>query len=541
MSEPIAELVAAGLRHAGVEVLFGLPGGGSNLDVIGAAEAEGLRFVLTHSEGAAVLMAAAAAELTGRPGACVVTRGPGAASAVNGAAHALLDRQPVLLVSDCVPAANRGRVAHQRLDHAALLGPVTKGSFVVGATTTADDVRAAVALSLAGPPGPVHLDLDPTAPGTSIVAGTADGAGPTADLDAVRAALATARRPVVIAGVGATAAGLRGLVARSTAPVLTTYKAKGVVPETGPNAAGIATGATIEAPLLQLADLVVGVGLDPVELIPAPWPYAAPVVLIGTWPTVGDGAYFGHHLHVEVVVPDLDAALGELAPELHSEWPEGTAQNARRAALDRVLAAVPDEPTGVIPQAVVAAARALAPAGTVVTVDAGAHMLAAVPMWEVDEPGELLISNGLATMGFALPAAVAAALVRPDRRIVCCTGDGGLGMALAELETLARLWLDVVVVVFDDRALSLIAIKQGDDQGGASAVRYGTVDFAGTAASLGVPSFRADNADELHDALAKALARRGPCLIDVAVDPAGYPAVLDAIRGGPSEGTGPMR
>ena len=419
--------------------------------------------------------------------------------------------------------------------------PVTKGSFVLGATSTADDVRAAVALSLAGPPGPVHLDLDPTAPGTPIVAGEADGARVPADLDAVRAALRTARRPVVIAGVGATASGLRGLVAGSTVPVLTTYKAKGIVPETGPNAAGIATGATIEAPLLLGADLVVGVGLDPVELIPAPWPYAAPVVLLGTWPTVGDGAYFGDHLLVEVVVPDLDAALGELAPELRSDWPDGTAQDARRAALDRVLAAVPDEPSGVLPQAVVAAARALAPAGTVATVDAGAHMLAAVPMWEVEEPGELLISSGLATMGFALPAAVAAALVRPDRKVVCCTGDGGLGMALAELETLARLWLDVIVVVFDDRALSLIAIKQGDHQGGASAVRYGTVDFAGTAASLGVPAFRADNADELHDALAKALARRGPCLIDVAVDPAGYPAVLDAIRGGPSEGAGPLR
>ncbi len=541
MSQAIAELVAVGLRHAGVEVLFGLPGGGSNLDVIGAAEAEGLRFVLAHSEGAAVLMAAAAAQLTGCPGVCVVTRGPGATSAVNGIAHAWLDRQPLLLISDCVTAADRGRVAHQRLDHAALFGPVTKGSFVLGSGSTEADVRAAVALSRSGPPGPVHLDLDPTAPGTPIAAGNGDHARAPANVDAVRDALRTAQRPVVIAGVGATASGLRGLVAGSTVPVLTTYKAKGVVPESGPNAAGIATGATIEAPLLNAADLVVGVGLDPVELIPAPWPYTATVVLLGTWPTAADGAYFGDRLLDEVVVPDLDAALRGLAPDLHSDWPDGTAPDARHAALARVLAAVPSEPVGVLPQAVVAAARVLAPAGTVATVDAGAHMLAAVPMWEVDEPGELLISSGLATMGFAVPAAIAAALVRPDRKVVCCTGDGGLGMALAELETLARLWLDVIVVVFDDRALSLIAIKQGDHQGGESAVRYRTVDFAGVAESLGVPAFRADNADELHDALAKALARRGPCLIDVAVDPAGYPALLDAIRGSASEGTPPER
>ena len=538
---PIAELVAAGLRHAGVEILFGLPGGGSNLDVIGAAQAEGVRFVLAHSEGAAVLMAAASAELSGRPGACVVTRGPGAASAVNGVAHALLDRQPLLLISDCVPAATRARIAHQRLDHAALFGPVTKGSFVLGSSSTTAEVRAAVALSLAGPPGPVHLDLDPTAPGTPIAACEDDGARAATDLGSARAALRTARRPVVIAGVGATASGLRHLVAGSSVPVLTTYKAKGVVPETGPNAAGIATGATIEAPLLLAADLVVGIGLDPVELIPAPWPYEAPVLLLGTWATAADGDYFGDGLLAELVVPDLDAALRELAPDLRSDWPDGAAREARQAALERVLAAVPREPVGVPPQAVVATARALAPAGTVATVDAGAHMLAAVPMWEVDAPGELLISSGLATMGFALPAAVAAALARPDRKVVCCTGDGGLGMALAELETLARLWLDVIVVVFDDRSLSLIAIKQGDEQGGDAAVRYAPVDFAGVAGSLGVPSFRADNTEELHDALVKALGRRGPCLIDVAVDPTGYAALLDAIRGGPASDAGPER
>ena len=192
-------------------------------------------------------------------------------------------------------------------------------------------------------------------------------------------------------------------------------------------------------------------GLDPVELIPAPWSYAAPVVLLGTWPTVDDGAYFGDRLLVEVVVPDLDAALGDARARaaLGVAGRHGAGRPARRAR-PRAGRACPTEPNGVLPQAVVAAARTLAPAGTVATVDAGAHMLAAVPMWEVDEPGELLISSGLATMGFALPAAVAAALVRPDRKVVCCTGDGGLGMALAELETLARLWLDVIVVVFDD-------------------------------------------------------------------------------------------
>jgi acetolactate synthase-1/2/3 large subunit len=314
--------------------------------------------------------------------------------------------------------------------------------------------------------------------------------------------------------------------------VLTTYKAKGVVPEGGPNAAGIVTGGTIEAPILAAADLIVGVGLDPVELIPAPWPYAAPVVLVGGWPTAADGDYFGDRLAAEVVVPDLAGTLADLGPDLRSDWPTGAATDARQAALDRLRAAAPAEPDGVVPQAVATIARAVAPPGTIATVDAGAHMLATVPLWEADEPGQLLISSGLATMGFALPAAVAAALVRPDRRILCCTGDGGLSMTLAELETLARLHLAVTVVVFDDRALSLIAIKQDDAQGGEAAVRYTTVDFASAAEALGVPAYRADEPAELRAALEKALARTGPALIDVAVDPAGYPALLDAIRGG---------
>jgi acetolactate synthase-1/2/3 large subunit len=168
----------------------------------------------------------------------------------------------------------------------------------------------------------------------------------------------------------------------------------------------------------------------------------------------------------------------------------------------------------------------------VATIDAGAHMLAAVPLWEVDEPGELLISNGLATMGFALPAAIAAAIVRPSRRVICFTGDGGIGMVIGELETLARLGLDVVVVVFNDAALSLIAIKQKPSgQGGRHAVAYAPTDFAAVAAGFGIPSVRVDRVDAYRVAIETALSRAGPSLIDVAVDPSAYPAILAAIRG----------
>jgi acetolactate synthase-1/2/3 large subunit len=293
------------------------------------------------------------------------------------------------------------------------------------------------------------------------------------------------------------------------------------------------TGATIEAPLLDAVDLVIGVGLDPVELIPAPWEYSADVVLIGSW-RVDDSSFFGSSLRGEVVgeSTDLAAIVHDLAEVLSATWEPGVGQRFRRAALDELAAAVPPASGALTPLDVVRIARAASPASTIATVDAGAHMLLAIPFWEVDEPGTLLISNGLATMGFALPAAIAAALVEPERHVVCFTGDGGIGMTLAELETLARLDLPVVVVVFNDSTLSLIAAKQSPEgHGGDDAVRYRTTDFAAIARGCGMWAESIADVDAFDAMMRAALARRGPALLDVAVDPSGYPAVLDAIRG----------
>jgi acetolactate synthase I/II/III large subunit len=525
-----ADLVDA-LAAVGTRLVFGLPGGGSNLDVVGEAERAGLRFILTHGEAAAATMAGVVAELTGVPCACLVTRGPGLASAVNGVAQALLDRQPIVVISDCVEEAERDRVSHQRIDQQALMATVTKASTRYGPADVDVPARA-VALAAAGRPGPVHLDFDPTATGRGAV--VLAEPPPDGSVANVADLLGRARRPVAVAGVGARGSlltkALARLVAAHDVPVLTTYKARGVIDDRNPNFAGVATGATAEASLLEAADVVIGIGLDPVELIPAPWPHPAPVVLLGSW-AIDDSTYFGDRLSGEVV-GDLPALVDGLAEVVRSDWPRGDAQQHRARALDAIRSVVPADPVGLTPQEVVTIAREAAPAGTIATIDAGAHMLPAVPLWEVEAPGELLISNGLATMGFSLPAAIAAALVEPSRHVVCFTGDGGLGIALAELETLARVNGNVIVVVFNDAALSLIAIKQSaDGHGGPTAVSYARTDFAAVAAGFGIGGERVSDPASYRTAFEAALRRAGPSLLDVAVDPSSYPAILAAIRG----------
>lgn len=521
MARDHARALAQGLKAAGVQRIFGMPGGGPNLDMIGAAHEFGIPFVLAHGETAACIMAASYGWMTRTPGTAIVTRGPGLTSAANGLAQATLDRFPLLLISDTVSQADAGRIAHQRLDQVAAARPLTKWSGTLGTTDTSAVVTAAARFALAAPAGAVYLASDPSvggdAPPTPVPAGAVD----TAMLEHGRALVAGARHPVVLVGLDAVghAEAVRVALRTFDAPLLVTYEAKGIVPESWPTYAGLFTGAAIERPLLEQADLVIGIGLDPVEPMPGPWSYAAPLVLVSSHPA--ETAYFGAPL-------TLVGPYAELLPRLlagaEPYWPFATGRAIHRRDLDRL--AVPTE--GLSPHDVVRTTQEVLD-GALLTVDAGAHMLLAMPLWQTDEAGSTLISNGLATMGFALPAAIGAALARPDRRVVCLTGDGGLGLVLSELETLARLDLDITVVVFNDAALTLIELKQGEGHGGHGAVRYHPVDFAAIACGMGIIGSVADDVHGLREALK--IGGRRPRLIDAHIDPSAYRHVITAIRG----------
>ena len=538
-----AAAIATALADAGTTVVFGLPGGGPNLDVVGAAAQAGLRFVLAHTETAAVIMAATYADLTGRPGAAVVTRGPGLASAVNGIAHAALDRLPVVVIADTVRLADAGRVSHQRLDQAALGAVVAKAVVTIGRDRTGEAAAAAAAVRLAlmPPAGPVLALMDDSAlsdpgmsdPGMSDSGGERSGQASDDGVAVLAQALRGSRRPVIMLGTGAIAhtAAIRSALAGRGIPALHTYRARGIVPDSAAEAAGLVTGGTMEWPLLAAADLIVGLGVDEAEMIPAAWDYPAPVLLVAGYPPNAPGsAYFPRATALDIPLPAAIAVLANRHGE--HDWPPGVGQIARSQSALRLSEAATARPGFLSPVQVVSVVRAHVPRETVVTVDAGAHMLAVMPLWEVTEPRRLLISSGLATMGFALPAAIAAALCAPARLVVAFTGDGGLGMTLAEIETAARLRLRIAVVVFNDGALSLIKIKQRSaGQGGAEAVDFGPVSYARAAQALGAAAAAVSTEKELTAALSAASGREGPTVIDVQVDPAAYPAIMDLSRG----------
>jgi acetolactate synthase I/II/III large subunit len=528
----IADQIIQELRTAGVRRIFGVPGGGSIADLIEAAGRADLPFSLAHTETSAALMASAQAEITGAPGACLATLGPGAAALMNGLAHAHLDRVPLLAITDCYDERAAAVMQHQALDQPAMFAAATRWSAQLRPADAITQLRRAAALTLHDRPGPVHLDCPSQV--TDALARALPplevplAASPALLSPAAEALLHRARRPLLLLGLGATtrpvAAAARALCEQHGIPALVTYKAKGVVPDAHPWFAVVLTHGAIERPVIERADLLLAVGLDPVELLARPWRYPQPIVSLSDW-TLDQ-----HQLPLAAAcVGDLVQLVAQAGACLGtSAWVQREVQQIAEAA--RAAMRVTAEGGGIAPFRVVELAAAAYP-GARLTVDAGAHMFPAMALWPAQEPRDVLISNGLATMGFALPAAIGAALLDPARPTVVLTGDGGLLMCLAELRTAARERLSLRIVVFDDRALSLIEIKQIQRGYRRDGVIIGTVDWVALAASLGVAGYRTTTEAELEHALAEAAKQPGPALIAAAVDPQVYIPTIRALRG----------
>lgn len=526
----VADLLAGALVRAGTRALFGVPGGGSNLDVMEAARREGLGFVLTQTETGAALMASAQAEITGSPGACLCTLGPGVASIVNGVAHAWLDRVPLIVCSDTLPYDVRDRYEHQHLRHAALLGPITKRSVDLSAADAPRAIAAALACAVASRPGPVHLDCSPDVAAATVSDFREESLPatpqPPASLDADdERLLRSARRPVLIAGLdsrGTGAGGVRSLAEARGIPVLTTYKAKGVISDDHPLWAGLFTLGAIERPLLQAADLLLTFGLDPVELLPRPGP-TEPAALHCGRDLPSSGQLAGRPCLTGDLAHAATAILGVLRS---SDWTQAEISRERERQKAAVLGG-----EAFAPGAAVAAIGEATGAQVRFTIDAGAHMFPAMTLLPARRPGQILISNGLSTMGYALPAAIGAALLDRSKPVVAVTGDAGLLMCLGELATAAREGLSLVVVVFADDELSLIRLKQERRGLAPMGMHLGQLQWARAADTFGFRAFRATDAASLHDQVCAALSAGGPALVEARVNPEAYAKMAMTLRG----------
>ena len=529
------EVLADAFVECGTPFIVGHPGG-ETVELMDAARARDMRYILMKQEVAGAMLAATWGEITGSPGVCTSTRGPGAANMVNGVAHAWLDRAPLVALTDQYPRHTYETGLRQVLNLQQMYAPITKWQTTLHARSVRTQVRRALRTAMAPAPGPVHVDVpsDQTRAEAADIADDTPLVGERVAMEPGSGGLRVpldmldrARRPIILAGLGvlwnAASEQLTAFAERLGAPVLTTAKVKGAIPEDHPLRAGCIIGGLIERDLVSRSDLVVAVGLDAVELQPKPWPYSIPVLSLACVPSLDAIVPFAAE-----AVGDLRALLGRLA-ELVSDgsgWGESAAARFR----DDVANALNVPTSGLSPQRAVEVAREVLPRDAVATCDAGASRLLVVQKWLSYGPREFLASNGLGSMGYAVPGALAARLAWPDRPAVAFAGDGGLLMAVAELQTSVRENLPIIVVVFDDEEIGLIRVKQEIKGIARFGVGLGGLDWAALAAGFGADGVVVDSEHALGDALQAAVASGRTTLVAARIDGGAYVDQFNALR-----------
>lgn len=511
-----AQILARRLYNAGCRFAFGIPGG-EVLTVMDALVEAGIRFQLTKHENCAGFMAEGTYHATGAPGILVATVGPGVANAVNVIANAHQDRVPLIVLSGCVDPAQAARYTHQVFDHGAVLREITKATLMLADGAVDAQIDTALAIAMDGRPGPVHIDVpislaaaeqpDRAYPVRGRTRPTAPAPGP--DLAAMKAMLAKAERPVMVAGVDVLHHGAEAEVAafchRFGVPLLTTYKAKGVLPEDDPLSLGGHGLSPLSdshvLPVFEQADLVLLAGYDPIEMRAGwtdPWDPAKAIEFVAEPST-----HAMHHAAWSVVC-DIGAGLRVLGEDV---TPRDTWPNQQLAGIRAGLAAAFDPGSEWGPAAVFAAARAVLPPETVVTTDSGAHRILLSQMWCCPLPRGLLQSSALCTMGCALPLAIGYKLAQPAVPVISVIGDACLEMVLGELATLRDLALPIAIIVLVDESLALIEKKQRASGYGNLGVDFPGTDFPAVARALGGHGVTAADGESLQAALRAAPGR----------------------------------
>ena len=534
-SDSVAAALVGALRELGVRYVFGVPSGGW-VDYMEALRiAHGIEFILTTHEGGAGMMADVCGRLTGRPGVCFGTFGPGATNLATGVGEALLDRSPVIALTDEMPASMRGRTSQMGIDHQALFGPLTKKTTRMTAQAVRATVFNAAATALEGRPGPVHIGLPVGLSAEKAARENVLFAPPAPPPPAAAAVIAhaakmfaEARKPLLAIGLGAVQAkvqdAIRQIAEKHQIPVVLTPMAKGMLAENHLCYAGVLFHALsdIVGETHRQADLIVGVGYDPVEFNYESWmPRHAPLISFDVVSADIDRSEYTVGVDV---VGDIGAslrALLALAP-IASEWDLAAVAKRRAVMLQKLRPSI--ESFG--PKAALAVLREILPEDGIMTCDVGAHTHLIGQLWRTPAPGLQIMTNGWSTMGFGLPAAIAAKLTCPDKTVCAVVGDGGFLMTAGELATALRYDVKIVVLLLTDNDLALIRIKQ---QKKGNPI-YGTPvrDRGGIGGDqvFGVPVQTARNSAELRSAFERAFAASGPQIVEAIVDSREYDDVV---------------
>jgi acetolactate synthase I/II/III large subunit len=520
-------LLVAALENEGVDRIYGIPGE-ENLDVVEAIRRSSIELVLTRHEQAAAFMAATYGRLTGKPGVCISTLGPGALNFTTGAAYALLGAMPMIMITGQKGILSSRQARFQVVDVVATMKPLTKLSRqIVSASMIPTLVREAFRVAEEERPGPVHLELpeDIAAENCEEVALVAPHpvelpvAG-TQALDRAAQLITTARRPLAMLGAAASrprsTTGIAQFVLRTRIPYFTTQMGKGTVP--GGTELYMGTAALSERDYvheaIDRADLIITIGHDTVEKPPfIMGPGGPQVVHVGYQPASVEQVYFPQ----TEVIGDIGPSLRLLADRVEGKIPNAGALLSLR---EDILSHIAERATEArfTPQRLVHDIREVMPPDGIVALDNGMYKIWFARNYRTRVANTLLLDNALATMGAGLPSAMMAAMLYPKRRVMAVCGDGGFMMNSQEMETAVRLKLNLVVVVIEDGAYGMIRWKQSVDQFPDFGMTFNNPDFAKYAEAYGARGTRVEAIGDFIPTLEKAFTEGGVHLVAVPID-----------------------
>lgn len=502
-----ADMLAQTLAKNGCKRAYGIPGG-EVLAIIDAFDRVGIEFVLIKHENSGGFMAEGSWHADGFPPVLVATIGPGVANAVNVVANAMQDRVPLIFVTGCVDGAEAESYTHQVFDHAQMLRPITKATFLGTTSTCGLIAQKAITISQEPQAGPVHIDVPVSVAESPSTEDLHVGAIPTPVITPAKnemfveaaKALESAKHPVAILGVDAVNenAGkkISAFCERFNIPVIASYKAKGLIDDASDFSFG-GVGLSPKAdkvimPVLEKADAILLLGYDPIEMRIGwrnPWAKDKTVIEITPIARLHGMQHVSHTLRGSLA-PTLEMLSGEMTPKRDSISSDlATA----RDELETMFKA--DSEFG--PDRVFETLREVSPNETVVTADSGAHRILLSQMWQCHHPRGMLQSSALCTMACAVPLAAGYKQASPETPVIAFVGDAGMEMGLGELATLREHKIPIVVCVLVDESLTLIEMKQRASQRPNLGVDFTGSDFPTVATALGGHGVWVDNVEDL--------------------------------------------